>query len=93
MPEASMPTRVGWNSTSGHLNRSLPMVITCQHAKQMSCQLPHLVSLTVMSHFHHSGTVSKFCNFWSVPAMSCHVSLHSLLSTDPQPCPGHNAWR
>ena len=32
MPAASMPTRLGWKSTSGHLKRSLPMVITCSTA-------------------------------------------------------------
>lgn len=28
IPE-SIPIRVGWNMASGHLNRSLPMVMTC----------------------------------------------------------------
>jgi hypothetical protein len=29
MPGDSIPTRDGWNSTSGHLNLSAPIVITC----------------------------------------------------------------
>lgn len=46
MPAASMPTRLGWKSTSGHRKRSLPMVITCStacktvskwHAASLSC--------------------------------------------------------
>ena len=34
MPAASMPTMDGVNSTSGHLKRSDPMVITCTQTTQ-----------------------------------------------------------
>ena len=39
MPEDSMPTMLGVKSTSGHLKRSLPMVIICAAAEPCSLQL------------------------------------------------------
>jgi len=30
MPADSRPIMLGWNSTSGHRKRSLPMVMTCR---------------------------------------------------------------
>ena len=36
MPAASMPTMDGVNSTSGHLKRSEPMVITCAGTCRLS---------------------------------------------------------
>ena len=34
-PTLSLPMKLGWNKTSGHLNRSLPMVITLRTLKNM----------------------------------------------------------
>lgn len=38
MPALSRPIIEGWNSTSGHRKRSLPMVMTCGEQQQLACE-------------------------------------------------------
>ena len=78
MPAASMPTMEGVNSTSGHLKRSEPMVITCTRTAPPHAPAPCQQTPACLHHLHPSPPLQ------SCIVGQCHLHPYACEPTSPQ---------